>query len=257
MNILDYIKDKFGLIKNFLILVVVALVVWSYLYPEDANKKYCFIGMEADEIERGTFAIFEYRYVDNKNQKDYDIDPSTSYIITPDNKKIFQKDKISIAMFPDSFPSSDSNIVGEYQIYFENAELNKNSRDKEPCSAVKKFRVKDGKVIIRPTIADYEKNAYVKVLPDMIQKGERVKLSYGYNDLTNNEHLTSAITTVTVETPKEKIFTSNFAKVFPDDFIGADTLEAGVYYVSVMRKIITTQGNEDILFSASNIFIVE
>lgn len=101
-----------------------------------------------------------------------------------------------------------------------------------------------------------EGNGYIKVNPLSVTRSGEVTLEYGYKDLTNNEHLTSAISTVTIETPSKKKYTAIDARVYPDDFPGATTLESGTYWVFVERTIKTTSGSEDVLYSASSMFFV-
>lgn len=103
----------------------------------------------------------------------------------------------------------------------------------------------------------YEKNAYIEASPETIKRGESVSFTYGYLDKTNNEHLSSAITTVTVETPSKKNFKSNFAKTFPSDFAGANTNEEGGYIVDVERKVKKTDETDEILYRTLTVFYVE
>jgi len=113
----------------------------------------------------------------------------------------------------------------------------------------------------------YEKNAFLNITPDNIlnvnpdnivniRKGDSVTFTYGYLDKTNNEHLNSAVTTVTAETPSNKKFKSINAKRFPQDFKEADTNEEGIYIVDVERKIKKTDGSYETLYKAFDYFFV-
>ncbi len=223
----------------------IALIIGWALLP--SNRYQCYVELKKDTIERGDSLLYFYGYFDEqKHQSDYTI-PTLAYIRTPDGKKINQKElKDIIGFFPSDFPGVDSNVYGKYEIYFENSNLS--------CNAKKQFTVKTGKPKINPTPAEYEKNAYLDVVPEKIDKGGEVSLTYGYVDKLNNEHLSSAITTVTVETPSGKKFQAIYAKKFPSDFKGANTMESGVYIVNVERKVKTTNGSYDILFQAMNVF---
>lgn len=108
-------------------------------------------------------------------------------------------------------------------------------------------------------VPEYDKNAYIEVSPEEIKQGESISFTYGYFDKTNNEHLSTATTVITVQAPSGvKFITINSnADTFPDDFIGANTNEEGVYMIDVERRIMRIDGKEDILFRAINAFIVD
>ncbi len=109
-------------------------------------------------------------------------------------------------------------------------------------------------------VKDYQQatsNGYIMASPVSIPAGGNTTFEYGYKDSMNNEHLKTAITTITVQTPSKKKFQANFAKIFPFDFPGANTNEVGRYVISVERYIKTTYGTNDILFHAENTFTVE
>jgi len=102
----------------------------------------------------------------------------------------------------------------------------------------------------------FPEKGYVKASPIVIKVDESIKLDYGYSDSMNNEHLKSAITTVDVMTPNKTSYTAVNGKVYPNDFPGATTTETGVYQVRVKRTITTTEGKEDVLYSAFSTFRV-
>lgn len=102
-----------------------------------------------------------------------------------------------------------------------------------------------------------ENLGFLKVIPSNIRTNESVEFEYGYKDSSNNEHLKSAKTVVTVETPDHKLFTSYNAKSYPSDFPGASTSAAGTYHVWVVRSINTSEGLIDVLFNASSLFEVK
>lgn len=121
---------------------------------------------------------------------------------------------------------------------------------------IEKLLSKNSCVLVRqPT--NQSNTGYIRISPHSISLGEKVTLEYGYKDPLNNEHLNSAITTVSVVTPSKKRYSSISAKVYPDDFPGSSTTEPGIYRVNVERVIVTTSGNKDVLFSAATLFFVD
>lgn len=115
-----------------------------------------------------------------------------------------------------------------------------------------KFKINAGIVKLLET-----NSGYLQISPESIKKGEFVSFEYGYIDKLNNEHLKTAITTVTVESPSGKKFQALYAKKFPSDFKGANTTESGIYIVNVERKVKATNGSYDILFRAMSGFQVK
>lgn len=116
---------------------------------------------------------------------------------------------------------------------------------------------KIGTDITNAPVPDYEKNAFLNVSPDKIKPGDSVSFTYGYIDKTNNEHLSTATTTLSVETPSKRNFKAMNAKNYPSDFNGANTYEQGFYIVDVERKIKKTDGTEEILYRQLGGFFVE
>lgn len=116
------------------------------------------------------------------------------------------------------------------------------------------------KITVNPTLSPQrhtnQNTGYVRISPLTIQVGKQVTLEYGYKDPLNNEHLQTAVTTATVETPSKKRYSTISAKVYPDDFPGASSSEVGTYWVNVERTIETTNGTIDTLYTASSLFIV-
>ena len=98
---------------------------------------------------------------------------------------------------------------------------------------------------------------YIRIKPRSISVGGKVAFEYGYKDPLNNEHLNSAITTVSIITPSKKRYSSLGAKIYPGDFPGSSTTEPGIYRVNVERAVETTSGNKDVLFSAAALFFVD
>lgn len=138
-------------------------------------------------------------------------------------------------------------------------EWNKEQEYKRRLEAIRSVKQTQKTVVNpSPTPINYVVNTkgYIQVTPRTIPVGNRVKLEYGYKDPLNNEHLNSAVTTVIIETPSRKKYSAISPKVYPDDFPGAYTSEVGTYWVYVDRKIKTTYGNEDILFTGSSLFFV-
>lgn len=120
---------------------------------------------------------------------------------------------------------------------------------------IEKLLTKNNCVVAQQTFKQAE-TGYIRISPHSIKSGEKVTFEYGYKDPLNNEHLQSAITTVTVKTPSKKTFSAINAKVYPDDFSRASISEKGIYRVSVERTIETTSGSINTLYYASSFFIV-
>ncbi len=250
MRIKPWLQSHSTLLQIIFITFIALIIGWAVLSPNDKRNKFCFIELKRDTVERGGLLPVFYQYVDGQDNQTKDTSPTKAYVITPDGKKIVQKEISNmLAVFPDDFPGADSNVFGKYELYFENSSLS--------CNARKQFTVLTGNPKAYATPAESETNAYLDVNPERITTGGEVSFDYGYMDKLNNEHLNSATTTITVETPSGKKFQANNAKNFPSDFKGANTMESGIYVVNVVRKIKTTNGSYDILFQSMSGFQVK
>lgn len=144
MNIkLDNINNRTKMIEVFIVLLIVGSLTWLALDKTDKTNKYCFIELNKNEINKGGYLPFTYNYVDRQTNVDYAVTPTKAYIKTPEGKLLPQRTiENMLAAFPDDFIDADANKIGKYEIYFENSEINKNSKTGVICSAKKVFTIK-------------------------------------------------------------------------------------------------------------------